>query len=320
LGIKNGEIRQKDRIVRYIAGYRFSVGEDTSQEYSGKKIAMVNVFDYIDYRSLLRDLYQERKKKQPFFSYRYIGQKVGFKSAGYFTNIIQGKRNISADLIFRFAELFKFNKKETEYFETLVLYDQAKQHNQKKYHYEKILATIKSEWHEMVSDQYEYFNEWYYVAVREFLGFYQFKGDYNELSRMINPPITPKQAKNAIALLERLGLICKNDGGVYSVTDSAITSYPQIPLVAVHNFQLATLDLAKGSIDRFHRNERSISTLSYSISEATYNAIDDKLAEFRKEIRELVKNDDYGSGMKRVYQLNFQCFPLSDPYQEDKKK
>ena len=72
---------------------------------------MLNVFEYISYRQLLKDLYEAHKKKLSSFSYRYIGQKVGFKSAGFFSNILQGKRNISQNTIFRFAELFKFNKK-----------------------------------------------------------------------------------------------------------------------------------------------------------------------------------------------------------------
>jgi uncharacterized protein (TIGR02147 family) len=77
---------------------------------------MIEPFEYLNYRKLLKDLYEERKAEQPFFSYRYIAQKVGFTSAGFFTNIISGKRNISPEYIFKFAEVFKLKKTENEYF------------------------------------------------------------------------------------------------------------------------------------------------------------------------------------------------------------
>ena len=270
---------------------------------------MDSVFSYTDYRALLRDLYTEWKKKKPFFSYRYIGQKVGFKSAGFFTNIIAGRRNISSEFIFRFTELFNFNKKETAYFETLVLYDQAKQHSQKRYYYEKLLSMMKSEWHRLAAGQYEYFDKWYYVAVREILGFYPFTGDYRELSRMVRPAITPREAKQAVDLLKRLDLVRKKDDGTFEVTDRAVTTVPHVPLVAVHNFQLASMDLAKEAIDRIPQDERSISTLTFSASKKTYSEIEKRLTEFRQEVRELIKNDNDPDNT--VYQFNFQCFPLS---------
>jgi uncharacterized protein (TIGR02147 family) len=270
---------------------------------------MISVFDYTDYRKLLKELYEERKKEQAFFSYRYMGQKVGFKSAGFFTNIIQGKRNISPDIIFKFAELFKFTKRETEYFETLVLYDQAKQHAQKKFYYEKILSMAKSKVKELVADQYEYFDKWYYVAVRELLNFYPFKGNYQELGKMLRPSITPSEAKKAVDLLERLGLIQKDSDGIYKLSDKTVTTGVNGPLVAIHNFQQTTLDMAKQAIDRFARNERSISTLTLSLSSQTYKTIEEKLMAFENEVMELIKGDQ--NKIDRVYQFNFQIYPLT---------
>lgn len=270
---------------------------------------MINVFEYLNYRQLLKDLYEENKKKQSSFSYRYIGQKVGFKSAGFFTNILQGKRNISHNIIFKFAELFKFNKKETEYFELLVLYDQADQHNQKKYYFEKLLSMRKSKVHELTSEQYMYFDKWHNVAIRELLNYFPFRGDYQQLAKMVNPPITPTEARKSVELLKKLGLIEEKEDHTYRVTNKSITTYPNVPILAVHNFQLATMDLAKESIDRFPKDERSISTVTLSVSKETFKFIEEKLAIFRREIQNIVENDRHQ--IDRVYQFNFQVFPLS---------
>jgi uncharacterized protein (TIGR02147 family) len=275
---------------------------------------MVNVLDYTDYRSLLKDLYEDQKREKAFFSYRYMGQKVGFKSAGYFTNIIQGKRNISPELVFKFAELFRFTKRETEYFETLVRYDHAKQHSQKRYHYEKMLSMRKSKAHSMAADQYEYFDKWYYVAVRELLGFHPFKGDYAEIARKLRPNIKPSEAKQAVELLLRLGLVARREDGTYELTDKTITTAPNVPMVAVHNFQLATMDLAKEAMDRFPKDKRSISTLTLHLSKEAFAQIDEKLSAFRQEALELAKNDQ--NRIDRVYQFNFQIFPLIELHDE----
>jgi len=273
-------------------------------------MARPSVFEYLDYRLLLRDLYEQHRAEKPFFSYRYIAQKVGFKSAGFFANILQGRRNMSADTAFRFADLFKFGRRETEYFQTLVQYEQAKQHMQKRFYYEKLLAMRSSSVARLAADKYEYLQKWYYVAIRELLNFFPFKGDYVDLARRVRPYIKPSEAKAAVELLERLELVRRRDDGYYELTDKTISSYPEVPLVAVHNFQLAMMDLAKESIDRFPREKRSVSTLTMSVSAGTYKAVEEKLAQFRREVQEMVEKDP--AEADRIYQFNFQIFPLAD--------
>ncbi|MDD5676257.1 MAG: TIGR02147 family protein, partial [Chitinivibrionales bacterium] len=166
---------------------------------------MPDIYEYINYRKLMADLYTDKKAQFAHFSYRYIAQKVGFTSAGFFTNILQGKRNISSENIFKFAQLFKLKRSETEYFELLVLFDQAKNHEQKKYYFEKILASKKSKIKITDRQHYEFYSKWYYTAVREVLDVYRFTGDYAELAKKISPSITPAEAKKAVGLLHAMG-------------------------------------------------------------------------------------------------------------------
>jgi uncharacterized protein (TIGR02147 family) len=214
--------------------------------------------------------------------------------------------------------LFKFTKRETEYFETLVLYDQAKQHAQKKFYYEKILGMAKPQIKEMAADQYEYFDKWYYVAIRELLNFYPFQGDYQALGKMLRPSITASEAKKAVDLLKRLDLIAQDATGAMTLTDRTIAATPAIPAVAIHNFQQTTLDMAKQAIDRFARSERSISTLTVSISGQTYKMIEEKLMAFRREVQKLVRGDQ--NDIDRVYQFNFQVYPLTGVFENPVKK
>ncbi len=269
---------------------------------------MVNVFEYIDYRKLLKDLYEENKKKHPYFSLRYIAQKVGFKSAGFFTNIIQGKRNISAEYIFKFAELFKFKKKETEYFELLVNFAQAKHHSQKRFYFEKILAYKNSKIAVTDAQNYEFYSKWYYTAIRELVDLHPVTDNYEDLAKLVSPPIKASEAKHALELLVRMGFIKKDKTGVYHQTERFITTGYEAQSVAITNFLLDTSDLAKMAVDRFPREKRSMSTLTVGVSNECYLSIEERLKDFRREILEMVRAD---KNPDTIYHVNFHIFPMS---------
>jgi uncharacterized protein (TIGR02147 family) len=273
---------------------------------------MVDIYEYIDYRKLLKDLYEEKKKEMPFFSYRYIAQKVGFSSAGFFTNIICRKRNISPQMIFKFAAVFKFNRSQTEYFDLLVRFDQAKNHKEKKYYFERILSSKHSKLKIVDKQHYEFFSKWYYTAIRELVDIFSFRGetddDFRELSKKVAPPISPVEAQKAVAFLESAGFIAKNESGVYKQTDPLISTGYEASSLAITNFQMATADLAKEAIDRFERSKRSVSTLTVGLSQEGYDALMERLRMFHREVLETAKAD---KKQDRVYHVNIHVFPMS---------
>jgi uncharacterized protein (TIGR02147 family) len=270
---------------------------------------MIDIFEYIEYRKLLSDLYKEKREECPYFSYRYIAKKVGFSSAGFLANIIQGKRNISPEYIFGFAKLFKLKKAETEYFELLVNFDQAKNHDQKKYYFEKILSSKKSKLKITDLQNYEFYSKWYYTAVREVLDVYEWDGvDYSELAKRIMPPLSTGEIKKAVELLLNMGFIRKNKKGFYEQTDQFISTGYDARSLSITNFLVSTIDLARGAIDRFPRDQRSMSALTFSISADGYKAIDERLKTFRREILEIARAD---KNRDRIYHVNFQIFPMS---------
>jgi uncharacterized protein (TIGR02147 family) len=277
---------------------------------------MPDVFEYLDYRKLLKDLYEDRKKEHSYFSYRYIAQKVGFASAGFFANIIQGKRNISSEFIFKFAEVFKMKKKETEYFELLVNYNQAKNHTQRKYYFEKILSVKQSKIAVTEAQHYEFYSTWYYTAVREIVDLYPVKDNYEEVARLVNPPIKSAEAEKALRFLENIGFIAKGLDGCYKQTERFITTGFEAKAVAISNFLLSTADLAKMAVERLPRDTRSMSTLTFGVSEEGYKAIEDRLKDFRREVLEIVRAD---KDPDQVYHINFHVFPMSRPVRERKK-
>ena len=269
---------------------------------------MLDVYQYLDYRKLLKDMYLERKAQTPIFSYRYISLKTGIRSSGYFANILSGKSNISLKLVLKLSQLFALKRPEAEYFELLVLFNQAKTHDEKNHLFDRILKLKKSKVKTLLPEYYEYFGNWYYVVIREMLDFHPFDGNFEALGRAITPAISAKEAERAITVLENLGLIRKTPKGVYERLDALVTTGEEVQSTAIVNFQKQTLDLAKRSFDLHPKEERDISTLTVSISRKNLQRIKDRIRNVRREILELAKADPFTD---TVYQLEFIAFPVT---------
>ena len=80
------------------------------------------------------------------------------------------------------------------------------------------------------------------------------------------PPLSTGEIKKAVELLLNMGIIRKNKKGFYEQTDQFISTGYDARSLAITNFLVSTIDLARGAIDRFPRDQRSMSALTFSIS------------------------------------------------------
>lgn len=270
---------------------------------------MPDIFAYSDSRLFLKDYYAEQKKAHPSFSYQYFANKAGLKSKTFIYKVITGQKSLSKGAVFAVAQAMGLKKKETEYFEAMVHFTQAKTEREREFYFNHLQAFGKHHTSAQIrQDQYTYFSKWYFPALREIVTFLDFKKDYKLLARTLNPPITTPQAKNAVRLLLELGLIKRMPSGRYCQTDKSLTTGDQVLSLAIAAFQKENLRLAAEAIDRHKRQQRDISTLTAGISESGFQQIREEIAAFRKRLAEIVEKDEPAD---RVYQINFQVFPLS---------
>jgi uncharacterized protein (TIGR02147 family) len=267
-----------------------------------------NIFEYFDFRRFIADAQVAIKARRPCFTYRYIAQKVGMKSPGHITWIIQGKRNLCDKKILPFAQVFELNAKETEFFTALVHFDQAKTHLEKKLHLDRLVALQGPEKTLIKPTSYEFYNKWYYSAIRELTAIHKLDDDHKRTARLVQPAITPREAQQAIELLVKLGLIRKDNTGHFVQVKQAITTGEVWRSVAIRQFQMDTFDLAKDALDRVDAEVRDISTLTMSISAERFGMLRERIKQLRNEMITLITSD---KTPERVYQLNIALFPLS---------
>jgi len=268
---------------------------------------MKPVFEYLDYRDFLKDFYEEKKSQHSFFSYRFFGAKIGMDPS-YLAKVLIKERNVSNAAIGAIAVFCGLKEREADYFETLVHFVKAKSPKESKLLFEKLLSLQTVSAKPLLEHQYAFYQKWHHSAIRSLMEFYDFRGDFKALGERLSPPISAKEAKGSIRLLEKLKLIKKDADGRYRMTDAAITTGPQWSSLAIGAFQEETIRLSAGSLARHPKNHRDISTVTMSINEHNFEEIRERINEFRNSIIKYVNEQQ---SPDRVVQLNIQLFPLS---------
>jgi uncharacterized protein (TIGR02147 family) len=268
---------------------------------------MKPVTDYLEYRDFLRDFYNAKKNDNPFFSYRYIAQKLSI-DASHVVKILQKQRHIGSKLTENVINLCQLKGKEAEYFSVLVHFNKAKTDRECKRCYEQLLALKGVKAFTLQKNQYEFFQKWYYSAILTLFDFYQFRNDYKALAAKLSPPITESQAIKAVILLRKLKMIRKKKDGTFELTKNLITTGERWRSIAITSFQEGILRLGLESFDRHAREERNISTHTLTLAKDDLGEADEILKGCRAALLKLANNQ---KKPERVYQLCFQLFPVS---------
>ncbi|MFP4163865.1 MAG: TIGR02147 family protein [Chitinispirillaceae bacterium] len=285
---------------------------------------MVNIYNYINYRTFIQDYYLDKKKKSPSFSYQIFADIADFNDKSSIYSIIKGKRNISVNVVYKLSKAMNLKRAESEYFEVLVAFNQAKATHEKNHYFErlcKIRCRGKNsdalKLHTFRKDQFDFYSKWYNVMIRSIIEMHGFNGDYKWLASMTYPSITQKQARQSVKLLEKLELIRKNENGEYKALHKNVTTGKELMPLAISNFHQECIKLASKALDEMPSEIRNFSGLTLGISDETYKTILSELREFQNRVTELASHDKKAD---RVYHFNFHLFPTSKNDKPNKKQ
>jgi uncharacterized protein (TIGR02147 family) len=273
---------------------------------------MAYIFDFENYRDYLKQYYEEKREHNPQFSYQLFARIAGLKNKSFLHNIISGKKNLTKAHIPKLSQVLKHTPQEADYFENLIHYAQTPEDNEKeRLYYRKQAQQIRGNAKIQLvrKDQCEYYSKWYHSAVRALIEIYPIRDDYEKLSKLLTPPITPLQAKKSIQLLKRLFFIAKGEDGIYQyVKEKKIKTSQDIPQIAKNKFHIQCTDLAKKAIRNNPPESRHAVSITMGISKETYEGIINEIHTFRNALRALIDKD---KNPQLVYQMGILLFPLS---------
>ena len=274
---------------------------------------MPSIYSYLNYREYLCDYFVEQKQLEKPLTHRLILKKMGITSTGFLSNVIAGKKNLNEEMGVKLGKILNLARRERRYLGLMVWYMQARSLEDKKKYLDRLLAMRKTTLARMSEEQFSIFSQWYYVYIRDMLCFIDFNGDYEALSRRLDPPIKPEEAELAVRDLERLGFISKDKDGFYRPRENLVTTGDEAHSVQLAAFQLTTMDMAKRSLEKHPADERDISFVSLTLSPDSFAQVKSEVQMFRKKLLLLARQE---KKPERVYQCNMQLFPVTKPRED----
>jgi uncharacterized protein (TIGR02147 family) len=270
-----------------------------------------SVFQYLDYRAFLKDYFAFTKAQSPTFSFRRFSKDAGFASPNFLKLVYDGKRNLTTESVYKVTKAFKLKRSESDFFSNLVFFNQAESSDEKNSFYQKMQRSkTYREIRGLERDQYEYYSQWYHVAIRELVETNDFHEDYEWIAGRVRPKISPKQAEEAITLLLKLRLLSRDSEGKLIQSDANISTGAEVRSLAVLNFHRVMLEAAEKSLDQISPQERDITSATFAVSANQMDELKRRVAHFRKTtLTWLSSSSDLKSA---VYQMGIQIFPLTE--------
>ena len=164
-----------------------------------------NIFEYVNYRDYLKDFYKHEKSANPNFSHRYFVKRAGFSSPVQLYRVTEGKRNLTRESIHKFVQGLGLGKREQQYFEILVSFNQAKGPEAKRYYLE-LLNNMRKEKVGTPLDEgkFEYLSKWFYPAIRELVYLQDFHDDPEWIKRVLKNRVNIKEEIGRASCRERV--------------------------------------------------------------------------------------------------------------------
>jgi len=273
------------------------------------KTKLPSVYEYNNFRKYLSDYQSARQAYDPGFSKSALSRILGLPNTrSFFTDVLKGKK-VSSAFIERFVRVLELTKDEAQFFRILVMFNQAESAEERELYFDQLISLNKTPKRIIEKNIYAYYKNWYNSVIRALLHIYDFSDNYPELAKKVFPEISVRQTKEAIVLMEKLGLITKNQSGFYKPTQRSITTENYVKDELIKQYQLSSLEMARQSLIKSSSLPQTISTNVISVSDGAYKRIEKKIEKFRSEIRSLVHKDEKPA--TRVYQMDIALFPNS---------
>jgi len=271
------------------------------------KTSTLSVTDYLDYRSFLKDYFRLRKIDQPGYSMRTFAKNptLGISSSGFMTNLLKGMRNLTQRQRLQFTKALKLDERQSEYFDFLVQFNQAKSIEEKNHFFAYLSKHRGSQAKILLEQQYQFFAHWEHSIIWNYLGLDKAEATPARIARHLAENLSPQAVEESLNLLLNMGLIKKKANG-YGVTDKHLMSDKVFTGKVAKDYHKEFLRLAATALDQFPPEQRQFNVLAFSVSNKGFLAVKQRIDAFLQEVREIIDRDEE---MNQVNVLNIQLFP-----------
>lgn len=269
---------------------------------------MRSIFEYLDYRDLLKDAYDERKASDPAYSYRLFAEALGLYASNVF-RVLQKETHLPARCQSRAVEYLGLNERAAAYFLLLVAYARERNVSARHALLEKALALRDVHRMELGDKELAYLRDWWIATVRGVLEMLDGRANPAEIASKLVPSVSESEVAAALELLKELGLVRKGSSGRLLVSEAHLgATSGEGKVLAVRHHQRQLLALAADALERIPPTHRDVTTMTMAIDEEVFLRIREQLQECRNQIR---KSSDSAKHPDRVMQLVMAYFPTT---------
>lgn len=276
--------------------------------------------EYTDFRLYLKDVYEYRRATESTglrqYSYSTFSAAADIKSPNYLKLIIEGRRNLSDDMIVRFARALRLSRTEADEFRALVHYGQATEPIERN-QYLKELADLRArrafEAGEINQKSWDKVPGWigwvlYALADQRNVDF-----DPQVVQRLFRAKASSEDIRESLKKLIDSGELARNEetGEVYKARE-LIESPQDLPVALIRKLQAELIYLGIESLFRDSPKDREFGAMTVAMTEEEFNQVRFELRQLRKRVQKDILVKRKNTKGERVYQLNVQLFPVTE--------
>ncbi len=276
--------------------------------------------NYLDYRKFLADFYNYRreisKKDLRPYNYAVFSAAADIKSPNYLKMIIDGRRNLSEDMIGKFAKALGLQKELAEEFRTLVLYSQASDPAErnlflKELNEKRVQSQLKSG--QINAQTWEKIPNWISWILYATLDQANVEFEPEQLRKVLRNKASKDEIELALRMLKHSGEIKIDEVTGEHQKGRSLAEYgEEIPVALVRKLQTELMYLGLESLFQDSPTEREFGTATLSLTRSEFEELRFQLRKFRKETQKNIGVKRLSSKGEKVYQLNLQLYPVTD--------
>lgn len=290
-----------------------------NQVISNGSITAPSISDYMDYRKFLKDFYEFKRESTKHalrpYNYAIFSAAADIKSPNYLKMIIEGKRNLSEDMISKFSKACGMNKAESDEFSLLVLFNQAEEpadRNMALKQLSEFRLEQKVKHGEIDRKVFEKIPNWIGWIIYALLDQEGVYFSVQQLKDVLRGKVSENEVQQALNQLLESGDLVK-DAETGKISKGAAKEVPdEIPPALIRRLQMQLMYLGLESLYQDEANEREFGSLTLSLTEKEFNEIKFKLRQMRKSLHKENTIARMESKGERVYQLNLQLYPVTN--------
>ncbi|MEL6342472.1 MAG: TIGR02147 family protein [Myxococcota bacterium] len=270
----------------------------------------LDIYTFTDYRKFLRAWLSQRPER----SYQLLARQVGC-SKSLIAQIINQKRDLTAHRIPDFIKGLQMAPEEGAYFRALVDLCDSPHLSVRR----QALGQVTSTQHFRDSNRtglaiHKLYSKWYIAVVAELAQCVGFVAEPEWIAQHTRPSISIPEAREALAVLQELGLFQVGEDGTLHADPGTWTIghniYEQISALALFDLHAQNMALATDTLNHTRGDDRQFESITFAIHRDQFSTFRDMVRRFQEQVIHLASGN--AEEKEQVYQLSIQLFPVSE--------